>query len=196
MNDNQRIKAVPKGKSTCPICKERMIAKCGEINIWHWSHKIKSNCDNWWEPESLWHINWKQNFSVEQQEVIIGNHIADIKTKDGIVIELQNSSLSSLKIKEREEHYKNMLWILNGETFGKGFEFKNSIGKGLFTFCWKHAPRTWKIANKEIFLDLGDYLFLIKRIYPKSPLRGYGKILTREEFLKEVKNGEETKRRS
>ena len=37
--NNERIKATPKDKANCPICNEEVIAKCGSIKIWHWSHK-------------------------------------------------------------------------------------------------------------------------------------------------------------
>lgn len=29
------------GKYTCPFCKEEVVAKCGEKNVWHFAHKDK-----------------------------------------------------------------------------------------------------------------------------------------------------------
>jgi len=113
--DGQKELAKPSAKGVCPTCGGEVIAKCGEIVSWHWAHK-KCDCDPWYEPESEWHIQWKQQFPAAWQEVTIGKHRADVKTPSG-VIELQNSSLSSGAIHKREEFYGRMLWIVNAEKF-------------------------------------------------------------------------------
>jgi len=257
LKEGIKIKSSPNLKGViCPICQNKLIAKCGSIKIWHWAHESNKDCDEWYEPESQWHINWKNNFSREEQEVIIGKHRADIKTKNGIVIELQHSSISSEDIIEREQFYKNMIWILDGETFGKGFDLRNK--KGVITFRWKNPPKSWWISNKQIYIDLfeivnklkkklknylnedikhttpyyepveyeyydeyGEYhevsykkvsgyidttkleikklkqnipifdnkIFLIKKIYHNIPCGGWGYLISKEEFLKRLKNG-------
>ena len=47
-----------------------MIANCGNVKIHHWAHKNKQHCDHWWENETKWHRDWKNNFPLEWQEVI------------------------------------------------------------------------------------------------------------------------------
>jgi len=37
--NNQRTKATKGAKDAlCPCCNKPVIAKCGEIKIWHWAH--------------------------------------------------------------------------------------------------------------------------------------------------------------
>ncbi len=174
--------ASPQEKGFCPSCGEEVISKCGEIKIWHWAHKSNFECDDWYEPESKWHIDWKNNFSKERQEIIIGKHRADIKTKKGIVIELQNSFISSQNIEEREEFYGNMIWLINGETLCNGIELRKR--KDIVTFRWKHPPKSWWNAFKPIYIDFGTIIFQVKRIYPNIPCGGWGELITKEEFLK------------
>ncbi len=154
IKDNQKIKASPKDKAKCPICNSEVISKCGNIKIWHWSHKSNKDCDDWYEPESEWHKNWKDKFPKECQEFTMGRHRADIRTKSRWIIELQNSSISSEEIKDREEYYKKMVWLLNGKTIGKGLVLKNK--NGIITFRWKTPPKSWWSSNKEIYIDFSD----------------------------------------
>jgi len=180
--DNQRIEATPKQKALCPLCNQDVISKCGFIKIWHWAHKQQEECDSFGEPETEWHINWKNQFPKECQEVIIKkcvsdycndkkyhapcNHVdcndcdfvihkADIKTKDKKVIEFQNSSISSEQIEEREKFYNNMIWILNGKTIAKNLKFFKQRYK------WNWFPKSWQFSKKQIYIDLGS-IFLYK----------------------------------
>ena len=149
-----RIEAEPKiDNATCPLCKEKVIPKCGEIKIWHWAHKSLKDCDTWYEPESEWHLEWKNNFPKECQEVIIDNHRADVKIKEK-VIELQNSSISKKKIREREIFYGDMLWIINGEKFDKNLILFDKNNKDYLTFRWKNPPKSWWDARKPIYVDM------------------------------------------
>ena len=80
-----RTRATPLRKAYCPLCNSEVISKCGKIKIWHWGHKKNSECDSFKEPETEWHLKWKNYFPKEYQEVIIENHRADIKTKKGLI---------------------------------------------------------------------------------------------------------------
>jgi len=120
--NGQKELATPKIIGKCPLCDRNVIPKCGEINIWHWSHEKKENCDTWYESETNWHKSWKLAFGKEQCEVSICRneirHRADIQTSKGIVIELQNSPILMQTIKKREEFYgEKMIWIINGKNF-------------------------------------------------------------------------------
>ena len=116
--DNKKIKATPNQKAKCPCCGKNLIARCGEINMWHWAHIVEENCDNWYEPETKWHREWKETFGIDYSEVIFvrdgSKHIADIFTREKIVIELQNSPISTETIRARESFYgEKMMWIIN-----------------------------------------------------------------------------------
>jgi competence protein CoiA len=211
--NNERVKATPKSKGICPLCKQEVISKCGEIKVWHWSHTSNKDCDNWWEHETDWHINWKNKFPKVNQEVIIGRHRADIKINN-VIIELQNSSISSEEIEERENFYKNMVWLLNGYNLVQGLKIRQKKNNNIYTFRWKNPPKSWWYANKPIYIDLNiipiehlesnnifnltdiqrEYwkefigkVFLIKKIYSNIPCGGWGELLTKEEFLNRFK---------
>ena len=105
----------------CPSCKGKVISKCGKINVYHWAHKIDFNCDTWWEPETIWHRDWKNKFPKHWQEIIKyqadngEKHIADIYNPfKELVIEFQNSKINSDELFQREQFYGKMIWVLNG----------------------------------------------------------------------------------
>lgn len=108
-------------RAVCGFCKKEVIGKCGEIYIWHWQHVHNVDCDVWKEAETEWHRNWKNKFPFDWQETIIEKngqkHIADIFTPNGIVIEFQNSAISSSTIAEREKFYEKIIWVINAQTF-------------------------------------------------------------------------------
>ena len=94
--NGQRQEAKPNLSGECLACGQPMIAKCGEVKIWHWAHKGRCTCDPWWENETEWHRTWKGLFPESWQEVIHQaddgeRHIADVKTDRGWVIEFQHS---------------------------------------------------------------------------------------------------------
>lgn len=57
---NKRVKAMPGMQAICPGCEEKVIARCGNIKIWHWAHK-SGLCKYDSEPETEWHLEWKNN---------------------------------------------------------------------------------------------------------------------------------------
>lgn len=180
IKNNEKILATPKQKAGCPICNSEVISKCGKIKIWHWSHLSNKDCDDWYEPESEWHRSWKNEFPKEQQEFTMGKHRADIRTSQRYIIELQNSSISSNEIIEREEYYKRMVWLLNGNKLAKGLNLRirskpsQQKAKGnqtilqiksfqVFTFRWKHPPKSWWKANKEIYIHL-EFNYILNKL--------------------------------
>lgn len=131
--DGIKTEAFPNGIGRCEFCNGETIAKCGPIVLHHWAHKSLKNCDNWWENETEWHRSWKSHFPKEWQEVIHFDsttgekHIADVKTSKGIVIEFQNSPMSLTEMLSRESFYKNMIWIVNGQTFKENFAILDEL---------------------------------------------------------------------
>jgi competence protein CoiA len=131
--NNSKEEAKPKLIGFCPYCGEPVIAKCGTIKIWHWSHSNDSKCDPWHENETEWHRRWKNYFPIENQEILHYDktskekHIADIKTNNGTVIEFQNSAISEHELKSREKFYGKMFWIINAEKYLKGIEFTSRL---------------------------------------------------------------------
>jgi competence protein CoiA len=118
--NNNRVEAQPELKGLCSCCSRPVIAKCGTKKIWHWAHQSKINCDNWWEPETKWHRNWKNNYPNNWQELPLldektgEKHIADVRTVHNLVIEFQHSHIDPQERTSRETFYKNMVWLVDG----------------------------------------------------------------------------------
>ena len=129
--NGNRILPFKSGRGFCQVCGELLIAHCGEIYKDHWKHYHEANCDSWKEHETEWHRNWKNEFPVDWQEIsIIKNqikHIADIFTSNNLVIEFQNSPISPIVIREREEFYNKMIWVINAINFDKNLTIRSKV---------------------------------------------------------------------
>ncbi len=131
--NNENIRILPqKGKrGFCPYCGNEVLAVCGEINVWHWRHDVTSNCDLWKEHETEWHRKWKDKFPEAWREFIITKngekHIADIRTDSGLIVEFQNSSISSETIRVREFFYGKMIWMINADYFKDNFSIRSLV---------------------------------------------------------------------
>ncbi len=129
--EGNRIKAFKGGLGKCQVCKNDVRAYCGEINIHHWRHIDLEKCDFWKENETEWHRKWKEEFPENWQEVIVKDgeqiHRADIKTPSGLVVEFQNSSISSADVKKRERFYGDMIWLINAEEFKENFNLWSEV---------------------------------------------------------------------
>jgi len=154
---------------------------------WHWAHSVDTTCDIWGE-ETEWHLNWKAQFPKELAEISIENngikHRADICFPNETVIEFQHSSLSVEEIRERENFYKNMIWIFDvSESFYKG-NFIPRFAITHYTFRWKHARKSIAYASKPVYLDLGNgYIFHLSKMYPDAPNGGSGKIIRKIKLM-------------
>lgn len=170
---NNKVEATKGAKGVCPVCGSEVIAKCGDKNRHHWSHK--SNCtDHWWENETDWHRNWKNQFPKEWQEVVHFDetgekHIADIKTPENWVVEFQHSSIDPKERSSRNKFYNtdsNLIWIIDGTRRTTDLkQFKDELGLGvsrnkkpLFIEPWGHSRllKEWKNNDVFVFLDFGD----------------------------------------
>lgn len=125
--DGIKQEAAPKLKGVCCNCGASTQAKCGTRKVWHWAHLSREHCDSWWESETEWHRLWKAHFPYQNQEVthfdeVTGEkHIADIKTDNGMVVEIQNSPMNETEMFSRENFYGKMMWIINGQKFQNNF---------------------------------------------------------------------------
>ena len=170
--NGKRILSSPGATAWCPNCGEPVRAKCGTKRSWHWAHEAKINCDPWWENETQWHRDWKDQFPQQWQEIIHYDdagekHIADVKTSSGFVLEFQHSVISPKEICAREHFYQNMCWIVDGRRTEKDFlKFENNT----FTKDWKNwqfpaayrvppinriIPDRWLNCTKPVFFDWG-----------------------------------------
>jgi hypothetical protein len=117
--NGQRQEAQPNLSGKCPTHGHPMVARCGEVNRWHWAHQGSRRCDLWWENETAWHRAWKEQFPVDWQEVVQHaengeKHVADVKTDHGWVIEFQHSYIKPEERRSRDTFYKRLVWVVDG----------------------------------------------------------------------------------
>lgn len=118
-------------------------------------------------------------------DCIFEKHRADVLIK-GLVIEFQNSPISSEDIIKREKFYDRMIWVLNKNTFGKHFNIMEY--QTLYKFRWKWFPKSWLSSTKPIYIDYGgDMIFRIKQIYSNG--RGWGKLISKKNFIEDCYYG-------
>lgn len=101
-----------------------MTPKCGQLKVWHWAHRSIRPCDPWWENETPWHRGWKNQFPADWQEKVHRadngeKHVADVKTKSGVVLEFQDSPLPRHEGAAREAFYRNMVWVVHASARDK-----------------------------------------------------------------------------
>lgn len=148
-----------------------MVAKCGEVKIWHWAHQGRRFCDPWWDNETEWHRTWKQQFPDGWQEVVHPaengiKHIADVKTERGWVIEFQHSYIKPEERRSRDSFYSKLIWVVDGtrrkrdrEQFAKALNegtpvgTKSPVRRVLSDKCG--LLREWAGSNAPIFFDFG-----------------------------------------
>lgn len=177
--DRSRVLPTKGAKALCPICESQVIAKCGVIVVHHWAHEAGCDCDPWFEPETEWHRAWKSLFPLEWVEIPCGEHRADVLTDRGIVVELQNSSISPDEIRAREKCYRRMVWVVNASLFADRIYVMERYGTtNTFKLRWKHSRPCWLYARKPVYLDLGmsnlgslmGQRFLAVREHPRVPV--------------------------
>ncbi len=148
----ERIAASPGVEAYCPLCRAPVTAKCGTQVTWHFAHQSVDDCDPWAEPETEWHIGWKEQFPPSWREVVVGEHRADVHTPQGFTLELQHSRLVAVKIRQRELAYGNMAWLLDRS---RAATLSDGVVKGV-RFQWPRAPLAWTRAHAPLYLDGGD----------------------------------------
>ncbi|RWM24335.1 MAG: competence protein [Mesorhizobium sp.] len=170
--NNERSEAAPKLSGCCLGCSQPMIAKCGTQRVWHWAHRGNRSCDPWWEPETLWHRGWKDQFPSEWQEIIQHDekgekHVADVMTGNGQVIEFQHSHLPAQERTAREAFYRNMIWVVDGmrlkndrkRFLAGGNLFRVAFAKDLFITRSPESclPAVWLNCTRPVLFDFEGF---------------------------------------
>ena len=171
--ENMRLEAKPGMGGTCPDCGGKVIAKCGEHRVWHWSHIGQRDCDSWSEPETPWHRGWKGLFPKDAQEIICRsetgeNHRADVKTLSGLIIEFQRSPIAPDEQRKREAFYGDrLIWVLDGtrlpgdiRRFNEGSRNLVQMTSGVLSVFLTQDPaasfsRQWLECKAPVFFDFG-----------------------------------------
>ena len=189
--DKNRQKATVGTTGICPECDEILIAKCGDLNIHHWAHKVSNNCSSL--GETPWHYNWKQRFPDDLVERVVRkgglSKRADVLLPSGHALEFQHSTISYPEIQLREKFYCRMVWVF--DVSGSDFEFEelppksfSKPGDIVYSFRWKWAKRTVMLTNKLTFYDFGNIMFVVKKVSKfRGGVYGYGRFVTHNSFM-------------
>jgi hypothetical protein len=189
----------------CPACDQAMIAKCGDVKVWHWAHKGRRKCDPWWENETEWHRAWKGQFPKECQEIVHKadngvKHIADVKTDQGWVIEFQHSRIEPEERRSRDTFYPKLVWVVDGARLKRDRkQFQNALAKSIFTYsnlrAWKISPdecvllKEWADSLAHVFFDFGgETLWLLLSKGTSGPM--YVKDYPRTQYIRIHSSGE------
>lgn len=166
--DNKLKEAEPGLKGLCRGCSQTVIAKCGKQRIWHWAHRDNKMCDNWWEPETVWHRSWKNKYPIEWQEVFLPDeqtgekHMADVRTTHNLVIEFQHSHIDPTERTSRERFYRNMVWVVDGTRLKRDYprflkekKHFNFVKQGIFRVDYPDEcfPSAWLGSSVPVIFD-------------------------------------------
>lgn len=113
-------KAIKGERYYCPICKTEVILRAGDINIEHFSHKSRTNCDDFKHDISKWYLQMQSLFPIKNCEHVIEHngekHIADVCCYS-TVIEFLHTSISEKEFDRRNEFFTSagykVVWILD-----------------------------------------------------------------------------------
>lgn len=170
--NGERQEAQPDLKGKCPDCDGTVIARCGEIKIWHWAHKGRQQCDYSREPETPWHRAWKNHFPDNWQEIRHDRENgvwfrADVTTDEGLVIEFQHSYLKPEVRRARDAFYDKIVWVVDGTRrktdrpqFLKALEEGSLVGGNRIVKIafWDECRllREWAESQASIFFDFDE----------------------------------------
>lgn len=184
----------------CPIFGHPMIAKCGDIRTHHWAHQGSPTCDPWWENETDWHRAWKDQFPADWQERVHHaedgeRHIADVKTRDGWVLEFQHSHITPEESRSREAFYQSLIWVVDGvrrkrdvaqfaRAWARGESPNPLSNKRRLASPEGALLRDWAGSRAHVFFDFGDGQALWW-IFPASDdARAYVQQVSRAQFVR------------
>ena len=203
-----RQEAQPNLAGKCPACDQAMIAKCGEVKIWHWAHKGRRTCDPWWEPETEWHRAWKGRFPDSWQEVVHKTdngerHIADVKTDQGWAVEFQHSAIKAEERRSRDSFYLKLIWVVDGVRRKKdGVQFLNALNAGIPIGPVRRASchacvllREWVGSDAPVFFDFGGNQVLWWLLKGNADGSAYVAPFSRSDFIQIHRGGATQKAR-
>lgn len=206
--DGHRHEAQPHLSGECQTCGRPMVARCGEINIWHWAHLGSRLCDTWWENETEWHRAWKGLFPVDWQEVVHHaesgeRHIADVKTDRGWVFEFQHSYLKPEERRARGAFYRKLIWVVDATRRKRDREqLQNAWNEGVRVGANSFVRRVfsdncallreWAGGGAPVFFDVGDSQVLVWFLANGSDGAAYVAVYPRAQLIESHRAGATT----
>jgi hypothetical protein len=111
-------------------------------------------------------------------------HRADIRRSDGLVIELQHSSISDEEVAAREAFYGNMWWLFDVRSNRARIHITRR-GNGLWTVLPLNYRGKYDAITKPMFWDLGGPVLAFQGPFRPSRFNrsGCAQLLSRAEFV-------------
>lgn len=161
-------------RAHCFECGHSMVAKTGNVKIWHWAHKA-ANPECGLAGESEWHLTWKDRGLPGTQEVWHEDRCrrADVLSPAGIAVEFQHSSLPWDEVRARQADWGHRLvWMFDARTAWRAGHIEPANGGVIW---WSPVPRMVLSATAyggcRTFLDLGDTVGVFY-VAGRTPLQG------------------------
>lgn len=150
---------------TCPACRGRLRLKNGTIVRKHFAHISLQDCQFYTENESTEHLNikaflfsWGKKTDSIRVEVFLPKlqQVADLLINDKIALEVQCSTISQQRLRERtinyHQHGYSVLWLLGKKLWLK--KSINSLQKHFLYFSSNMGFHIWEIDEKKQELRL------------------------------------------
>jgi hypothetical protein len=191
----ERLRATPDGprRGECLDCSVTMLAKTGNVVVWHWAHQVKPlDCQAAYEGE--WHREWKSLAREGTQEIAhpLGKRRADVLAPGGFAVEFQASPLTVEEVRAREADWdRKLVWIFDArEAYTTGRLSVNGYGKSRKLF-WRRAPERIKGVTCPTYYDVGDshLIRFIDGYFQGSSVVGRGLVVTKKSVVADVLHG-------
>jgi len=74
------------------------------------------------------------------------------------------------------------VWIVNAEAFADHLDFRDR--GDYYTFRWRWPRLSWAVANRPLFLDVGEGdLFRVRKLHASVPCGGWGRWVDHFDFI-------------
>jgi len=151
----------------------------------------------WRSGETEWHINWKNEFDMSEQEISFVEHRADVVCGE-YIIEFQNSPISVGDVAKRDAFYKSrgeLFWVINVIPVVHNIRIfyppqcisPKHENKQFVVFDWKHPKVYPKRIEGPLFLDMGDDVLQVDKVSDDGK-SGRGWLVGRSDFVDAIKN--------
>ena len=166
-----------KEKGFCPICGDELTIKEGSVVNAYYSHLPNSTCGASTGEISEWHLIWQSKFDNTEVYTDDKKHRADVKLKNGLYLEFQNSPIDIYTMRDREKAYKKLFWMFNATNLNI------SISNNLIR--WVHPKKQWLFAllpdfyhvHNNLIVQIRDIDFLYKKTkYKEADCTLIGKV--------------------
>jgi competence CoiA-like predicted nuclease len=176
-----------KEKAYCPICKTELVLAIYTNEVDRFRHKPNTGCTYGQNQINDWHIEWQSLFKNTEINYPELGLRADVVFKNGLILELQNSSIAWTELRNRESKYKKMVWLFN---LTNEKHYKNTLLKnGLFR--WEYPDKHWLMFTKPSFFQIEDDLIIDFRniqLHHAENAGGYSMLVLKSEYKSWTKN--------